>query len=1152
MTTKACATCGAENPAAALFCGRCGERIGQRCPACESVVAPDLAYCTSCGAALEPAPVLPAEERKTVSVLFVDLVGFTERSERLDPEDVHAFLTPYRVRARAEIERFGGTMEKYIGDAVAAVFGAPVAHEDDPERAVRAAFSVREALSDLDAHVRAGVTTGEALIARDARPLEGEAIAHGDVVNTAARIQAAAPIDGILVDAATQRATAHAIEYRDAGAISAKGKAEPVAVWEAVAPRARLGVDIAFRGGAPLIGREGELATLRNALERACDERTVHLVTLVGVPGIGKSRLVYELWSLLDADPSLIVFWRQGRSLPYGGGISLWALGEMVKSQAGILESDDAEAAEQKLRWTVAHVLGDAAEAQWVEGHLRPLVGLTGHVGGAEARNEAFAAWRRFFEALAEQRPLVLVFEDLHWADDGVLDFVNHLVDWTSDAPVFVLCTARPELLERRPDWGGGKRNAALVTLGPLTEDETATLLDALVPTGNAGELVAHAGGNPLYAEEYARMVALRGNGGDLPLPDSVQGLIAARLDTLPLEEKGLLQDAAVVGKVFWGGALAQVAGLADVEARLQALERKEFIRRERRSSVEGETAYVFRHALVRDVAYAQIPRQRRAEKHRLTAEWIEALAGDRSEDVADLVAHHYLSALDLARAAGEGIDEVRDRARSALRDAGDRAASLHAVEAAARFYAGALELWPEDDSERPDLLFRYGRVLFPLGIGEDVLAEASEELLDSGDRARAAEAEIMLAELAWLSGQRDVVAGHRDAAMSLIADEPATPAKAYVLANLSRFLSNADDNEAAVAAGQAAHTMAEELGLDNLRAHTLITIGTSRALSGDLGGVADLERAIALARDANSPQATRGLNNLATVTAHLGRLPRAFQLYEEARREAERFGHVIARRWLAGERIAEYYWRGLWDEALEQAAAVWDEAEGGVALQQMETLVVKAKIHIARDEGTAAEEEVGSAIEVARTADDAQSLFPALAAGAVVELARGRPDQATRLVDELLTHWEAVGPVLPSWWLADLALAFESLGRGGEFEQVGDRIAVATLWFDAASDAALGGWLRAAGLFAEIGSAPDEAFSRLRAAEQLLDAGRATEAERPLEAALSFYDRVGATAYLRRADDAQEARARLRRAGPSPAPAPRSHPTSWRGPERP
>jgi predicted ATPase len=480
---------------------------------------------------------------------------------------------------------------------------------------------------------------------------------------------------------------------------------------------------------------------LRDALARARRERTAQLVTLVGVPGIGKSRLVYELWATLEANPEL-VYWRQGRSLPYGDGVSFWALGEMMKAQAGILESDGAEAAEEKLHEAVAHVLADPEEAGWIEGHLRPLVGLTGESPGSDHRGESFAAWRRFLEAMAEQHPVVLVFEDLHWADEGLLEFVDHLVDWAADVPLLVVCTARPELLERRAGWGGGKRNVATLSLAPLSDEHTSELVETLVGELHP-ELVAHAGGNPLYAEEYARMLAQSGNGDILALPDSVQGIIAARLDTLPLEEKALVQDAAVLGKVFWVGELRHVAGLtgSTVDEHLHALERKEFIRRERRSSVAGEAAYVFRHSLVRDVAYGQIPRARRAEKHRLAAEWIESLAGDRREDLADVVAHHYSSALELARAAGQDTDELAERARFALREAGDRAAALSALEAAERFYGEALTLWPEDDPERPHLLLRYGRVLHPHGRGEEVLALASEELLDAGDREAAAEA---------------------------------------------------------------------------------------------------------------------------------------------------------------------------------------------------------------------------------------------------------------------------------------------------------------------------------------------------------------------------------------------------------------------------
>jgi class 3 adenylate cyclase/tetratricopeptide (TPR) repeat protein len=1122
MSTKACAACGAENPADALFCGRCGSRVGRKCSACSAVVAPDAVFCTSCGSALEEAPPLPSEERKTVSVLFVDLVGFTEQAERLDPEEVRALLVPYHERARTELERFGGTVEKFIGDAVVALFGAPIAHEDDPERAVRSGLAVRDAMVELEAGVRVGITTGEALVKRDAKPLEGEAMAAGDVVNTAARLQTAAPVDGILVDAATHRATEHAIEYAAVEPVTVKGKAAPVPVWQALAPRARLGVDIAFRGAAPLLGREDELKTLRDALLRARRDRTAQLVTLVGPPGMGKSRLVYELWSSVETDPEL-VYWRQGRSLPYGHHVSFWALSEMAKAQAGILESDDADAASQKLAQAVAHAMPDPGEARWVASHLRPLVGLGAEVASGDRRDEAFAAWRRFFEALAEQRPLVLVFEDLHWADDGLLDFIDQLVEWATDVPLLVVCTARPELLERRPRWGGGKRNATAISLAPLADDDVRRLVESLVGEPHA-ELTAHAGGNPLYAEEYARMLVQSGNGGAPALPDSVQGIIAARLDTLPLEEKVLVQDAAVLGKVFWVGELGYVTGLdpASVSDQLRVLDRKEFVRRERRSSIAGETAYVFRHVLVRDVAYSQIPRARRIEKHQLAAAWIERLGGDRREDLADVVAHHYLSALELARAVGGDAVELTERARLALRDAGDRAARLSAFSEAARLYEAAVALWP-DDEQRGQLLLRLGRSLYHArGAGAQILAEAAEELLDAGDRADAAEGEMMLAELAWLAGRRDDFEEHRRAAENLVADEPPSPAKAYVLANVSRFLSNADQNEAAIRAGFEAFQMTEELGLDELRAHTLITIGTSRALIGDLGGLVDLERAVELARQANSAQSSRALNNLASTTAHLGNLERAFELYAEARREAERFGHAVALRWLEGERVAEYYWRGLWDEALQTADAhLVESAAGTTSIQELETLLVCAKIQLARDDAAGAETAVNRALELARAADDAQSLFPALAGGAQVALAANRMDEASALVDALLRHWDKVGRILPSWWLTDLAVVLEVLDRGSALGHAPERVAVATPWFDAAVSAANGAWLRAAGVFAEIGSLPDEAFARLRATEQLSAAGRRAEAEDQLSFLLAFYRRVGAAAYIQRAENA-------------------------------
>ncbi|MEX1358077.1 MAG: adenylate/guanylate cyclase domain-containing protein, partial [Gaiellaceae bacterium] len=451
------------------------------------------------------------KERKIVTVLFADLVGFTSRAEELDPEDVEAILRPYHERLRAELERFGGTVEKFIGDAVMAVFGAPVAHEDDPERAVRAALGIRDQIvEDGTLAVRIAVNTGEALVSVDARPEAGEGMVAGDVVNTAARLQSAAPTNSILVGETTYRATQDTIEYREHQAVEAKGKAEPIPVWEAVNPRARVAVELRAPA-TPLVGRGRERELLLGTFERVCADRSTQLFTIVGVPGIGKSRLVAELYGEIEHAPEL-THWRQGRSLPYGEGGAFWAFAAMVKAEAGILDGDGSADAERKLHETLA-ALVPPEDAGWLESRLRALVGLEALPG---TRDESFAAWRHFAEALAERHPTVLVFEDLHWADDDLLDFVDELVDWVEDVPMLVLGTARPELLDRRPNWGGGKRNALTLSLPPLGDDDTARLLGSLLdrsvlPAETQQALLARAGGNPLYAEQFARMYDERG-----------------------------------------------------------------------------------------------------------------------------------------------------------------------------------------------------------------------------------------------------------------------------------------------------------------------------------------------------------------------------------------------------------------------------------------------------------------------------------------------------------------------------------------------------------------------------------------------------------------------------------------------------------------
>ena len=753
------------------------------CPRCGQENPAGARFCNACAAPLAVDDGTRLEERKVVTVLFADLVGFTTRAERMDPEEVRSLLRPYHARLRDELERFGGTVEKFIGDAVMAVFGAPVAHEDDAERAVRAALAIRDWILDeqVELQLRIGVNTGQALVSVGARPEEGEGMVAGDVVNTAARLQSNAPVNGVLVGETTWRATRDAIDYRPAEPVQAKGKAEPVEAWEALEARGRVGVDISTRVRTPLVGRRRELDSLLDAFERARSTRSVQLVTLAGEPGIGKSRLVYELFEAIERHPEL-VFWRQGRSLPYGEGVSFWALGEMVKAHTGILETDDEEEADRKLRATVMATV-PADEVEWTIAHLRPLAGIEDRGGRSDNQEEAFAAWRGFLEGIADQRALVLVFEDLHWADEGLLDFVDHLVDWATRVPLLVVATARPELLARRSGWGGGKTNALTLSLAPLSGNETAELVHALleraaIPADLQGTLLERAGGNPLYAEEFVRLFEERSDGASLP--ETVQGIIAARLDVLERDEKELLQDAAVLGRVFWVGGLPRERH--EAEAALHRLERREFVQRERRSSVANETEYAFRHALVREVAYEQIPRAQRGDKHRRVADWLETLG--RSEDFAELLAHHYIAVLEYS----EPDAELSTRAVRALGEAGDRALALNAYPAAAGFYRRALEFAPNE--ERGPLLFGLGSALSALVDPEaaDRLAEASDLLVKAGDMETAAEAECVLAQMAFDTGDAPGVNRHVGRAVELVRGRPPSAAYAQALSQAARF----------------------------------------------------------------------------------------------------------------------------------------------------------------------------------------------------------------------------------------------------------------------------------------------------------------------------------------------------------------------------
>jgi class 3 adenylate cyclase/tetratricopeptide (TPR) repeat protein len=1082
------------------------------CPDCGAENREGARFCDTCGAPLAAAGPEPGrEERKVVTVLFADLVGFTSRAEQMDPEDVRAVLEPYHAHLRSELERFGGTVEKFIGDAVMALFGAPTAHEDDPERAVRAALAIRDWVPEQsDLQVRIAVTTGEALVALGARPSEGEGMASGDVVNTAARLQSAAPVNGILVDETTYRATERALIYEEREPVEAKGKAEPIPVWEAVEARSRFGVDVTRGSGGPLIGREKEVDLLRDALTRARQEVTPQLVTLVGVPGIGKSRLVAELFSVVEADPELI-FWRQGRCLPYGEGVTYWALGEMVKAHAGILETDTEEQAEGKLTASIE-------DAGWVAGHLRPLVGLAEDVkpqAGGQA--EAFAAWRKFFESIAERGPLVLVFEDLHWADDSLLDFVDHLVDWASGVPLLVVCTARPELLSRRPGWGGGKPNAATVSLSPLSDEETALLVHALLgtavlPAEVQTRLIDHAGGNPLYTEEFARMVSELDSGDEgIRLPESIQGIIAARLDALPLDEKLLLQDAAVAGKVFWLGALERIgrAERSSAEQLLHELERKEFVRRERRSSVGEETQYAFRHLLVRDVAYSQIPRSARVDKHRAAAEWIESLS--RAEDYAELVAHHYLSALEFAAATGQELPEVADQARVALRNAGDRAYALSSLNPAMRFYGAALDLWPAGAPDRPYLLLRYGRVLEESALeGEQELRQASTEL-ESTDPEAAAEAEILLADLFWRRGQREPSSQHRSRAEDLIKDVEESKTKTFVVGQLARFHMLASESEPAIRLGWEALEMARRLGLEDLEASILNSLGAARSLSGDPEGLEMLEEAVVLSRRANTIELNRVLNNFAFNLIVYGRVREAVSVVDEMYDAATSLGNPDWIRWAEDKRMSTSYFLGRWDVTAEITERLVAEVEAGTPHYLAGSWrMFLGRVRFGRGDRVSALALARRGLDEARQAGDPQILGPIIAWNAVLEEVA-----AEALFDELIELWQRLGSgVISATAAPDAAIVALRLGRSRDYLDAAAG-GPPEPWISAGAAYVEENFLGAADQYREIGALPPEAEARMKAAAQLIESGDWARGEEELEHALAFWRSVGATTYI-------------------------------------
>jgi class 3 adenylate cyclase/tetratricopeptide (TPR) repeat protein len=854
----ACPRCGADTRPGQKFCAECGLALGSTCPNCGAPYEGSPKFCAECGttlsqasdqssAAAVQAAGAPGAERRYVSVLFADLVGFTSMSEQQDPEAVRELLSRYFDVAREVIEGYGGSVEKFIGDAVMAVWGAPVAREDDAERAVRAALELVDRMAEMSfagasMSLRAGVLSGEAAVSSGRT---GEGMIAGDIVNTASRLQSVAPAGVVLVGEATQRATSAAIAYEPAGNHLLKGKTAPVEAWRALRVVARVGGEAREEGlEPPFVGRDEDLRLLKGQLHAAERERRLRVVGITGQAGLGKSRLVWELEKYLDglAGP-ILYYWHQGRSPSYGKGVTYWALAEMVRRRARIAEGESESVTREKLRTTLDEFVPDADERRRLEPTLGALLGID--EADWDQREQLFSAWRTFLERIADKGPCVLVFEDLQWADGGLIDFIDHLLDWIRDRPMLIITLARPEILERRPNFGMGHRAFVSLHLEPLSDTAMRELLKGLVPAlaeDDLDRIVARAEGVPLFAVETVRALVDGGHlvrtgniyqpTGELPVldvPPTLRALIASRLDALDAPDRALLQDAAVLGLVFGIPALSGVTGRPkeDVESRLRALSAKEMVALENdpRSPERGQ--YRFRQGLIREVAYATLARRERRGKHIAAARYFETLGDDA---LAGVLANHYLEAYAAAPEGDEGA-AVAAQARVALRSAAERASRLHSHEQAMAYLEQALAV-TFDDRDRVETRIQAAASAVAVGQldnAEDHYRAALVWYEEHGETEPAAETAARL-------GQMLLYASRIDEAMEVLtraveqvsADDPTS---ARLFGEIARGHLFRDESELALSAVSRALESAEATGRRSMTTQLLIT--KSWALAG-------------------------------------------------------------------------------------------------------------------------------------------------------------------------------------------------------------------------------------------------------------------------------------------------------------------------------
>jgi class 3 adenylate cyclase/tetratricopeptide (TPR) repeat protein len=1163
-----CPSCGAENPAGSKYCGACAALLSRTCPACQSVAAPGQTFCRECGALLDVSPTAtvlsggraPTQdavaELRHVSVLFADLVGFTPLAEGRDAEAVRELLSRYFDACRGLIDRYGGTIEKFIGDAVMAVWGTPVAQEDDAERAVRAALDLVELVPSLvpgtdgvELRARAAVVTGEAAVTIGA---EHYGMVAGDLVNTASRVQSAAEPGRVLVGEATRRASDAAIVYADAGELDLKGKAEPVRVWRALRViGGRKGAQRAQGLEAPFVGRERELRSVKELFHACAEDQRAHLLSIIGVAGIGKSRLAWEFEKYMDG-VAADVWWHRGRCLAYGEGVTYWALAEMIRMRAGIVEGEEPEPARAKLRASVAEHILDSDDRSWIEPRLAQLLGLEDR----EAREpeDLFSAWRRFFERLADRNPVVLVFEDLQWADASLLAFIEYLLDWSRNHSIYVLTLARPELSEHHPNWGPGRRNFTSLYLEPLADSAMAALLAGLVP-GLPEELrdriLERAEGVPLYAVETVRMLLdrglLAGDGSayrvvgpvtELEVPETLHALIAARLDSLPVEERRLLQDAAVLGKTFTTAALAALGDVTEekVAAELGSLVRKEVIslQQDPRSPERGQ--YAFLQDLVRRVAYETVSKRERRARHLAAAAWLASSWGGDPDEIGVVLASHYLEACRLEPESADA-ERLRAGAGDLLARAGERAASMAATADAQRLFEQAAELAAQP-SVRAQLCERAGQMASVGNRLDEAVAhlELALELFEAqGAVHAAARVAARLGNVDWYRGREELALTRMEQAFAALGDAPMDGDFAELAARLGFFYLLKGDMATAGARIESALTAAEALELPAVISEALVTKKAILLAHGRyVEGLALAKEAldVALRHDLSSYFPSRALASIAEALRQLDR-------YAEAL-DYDRQGLALARktgfRWWELNHLSEMTWtllmQGEWDEALDRIQGLTEHSDPGSSHLQ-----VLLELAIARGD-LAGAQDVQSRVTALETSPDLQNRGLHGVCLAEVLAAQGRHAEALEMSERSFVAVRGLG-LNTQYSKALLVQSMESASQLGDLQRVEELINL----LESTPRGSVGPFLRgqaaryrarlysahlgdsnveptfqqAGAVFREVHAVFWLAVVLLEHGEWLVSAGRRQEAAALLEEAGATFERLRATPWLER-----------------------------------